>query len=382
MTRRSILEYAGAVRTRYAGAGKAEKGRILDELTKVTGLHRKAAIRLLAQRHRVASQKRGRPRRYSLEARAALSTVWEVSDHVCSKRLRPFLPELVSAMKRHGEMAISPEAERQLLDMSSSTIDRVLHPLRLRVKRRPFSMTKPGTLLKSAIPIRTFGDWTEHEPGFLEIDLVAHCGESAEGFYLYTLSAVDVASGWQECVPVWGKGQSRVGSAVHQLHQRLPFSILGLDSDNGGEFINRAMVDYCDRHHIKFTRSRSYKKNDSCHVEQKNWSVVRRLVGYDRFTSKMAFAALRDVYELVRLYVNFFQPTAKLLRKKRQGARVYKVYDTAQTPYQRLLRSNTLSAEKRREMEAVYNALNPAVLRRQMQERLERLWTLAQRHPY
>lgn len=382
MTRRSILEYAEAVRPRYRGATKVEKGKILDEFTKVTGQHRKAAIRLLALRRAASHGRRGRPRYYSPEARAALGAVWEVSDHLCSKRLCPFLPELVSVLRRHGELPISREAEKQLLDMSPSTIDRVLHPLRLRVKRRPFSTTRPGSLLKTAIPIRTFSDWTEQKPGFLEIDLVAHCGESAGGFYLYTLSTVDVATGWQECAPVWGKSQSRVGSAVHHLRERLPFCLLGLDSDNGGEFINYGLFEYCQRHRINFTRSRSYKKNDSCHIEQKNWSVVRRLVGYDRFTSKAAFAALKDVYEAARLYVNFFQPNLKLLRKSRQGARVHKVYDTAQTPYQRLLKCGALAEGKRRELAMIYNALDPVVLRRQMEERLEHLWTLAVRHPY
>ncbi len=382
MTRRSILEYAEVMRPRYRGAARAEKGEILDEFTRVTGLHRKAAIRLLNHRAgRKAGVRRGRPRRYDIAVAGTLRAVWEASDHLCSKRLQPFLPELVAALRRHGELSVAPEIESALCRISASTIDRLLHPWRHLVKRRPLSTTRPGSLLKSAIPIRTFGDWTENRPGFVEIDLVAHCGESVDGFYLTTLSAVDVATGWQECLPVWGKGQSRVGGAIHHLRdERLPFTLLGLDSDNGGEFINRGLYGYCQRHAIVFTRSRSYKKNDSCHVEQKNWSVVRRLVGYDRFTSRAAFAALRDVYEVVRLYVNFFQPTVKLQSKTRQGAKVRKVYDTAQTPYQRLLKSQALSEEKRREFTRVYEALDPVLLRRQMQERLERLWSLADRH--
>ena len=382
MTRRSVLEYAGAVRPRYAGANKGEKGRILDEFTKVTGLHRKAAIRLLARQPRVAGKKSGRPRRYGPEARSSLGILWEVSDHLCSKRLRPFLTELVSALKRHGEVTISQAAEAQLLDMSASTIDRVLHPLRLGVKRRPLTTTRPGSLLRSAIPIRTFSEWTENRPGFVEVDLVAHCGESAEGFYLTTLCGVNVATGWNECLAVWGKGHVRVRSAVHRLRQRLPCPLCGLDSDNGSEFINQSMFDYCRHAGITFTRSRSYKKNDSCHVEQKNWSIVRRLVGYDRYASPAAFKALGDVYDVARLYVNFFQPTLKLIKKSRNGARVRKTYDAAQTPYRRLLKSGALSEEKRLELATIYEALDPAVLRRQVQERLERLWGLAQHHPY
>jgi len=237
--------------------------------------------------------------------------------------------------------------------------------------------TKPGSLLKSSIPIRTFADWQEDRPGFLEVDLVSHCGESTEGFYLTTLCAVDVASGWSECVGVWGKGQERVGGAVHRLRQRLPFPLLGLDSDNGSEFINQHLYNYCKRERITFTRSRSYKKNDSCHVEQKNWSVVRRLIGYDRYSSKAALEALNRVYDLTRLYVNFFQPVMKLVEKTRHGARVHKVYDTAQTPYQRLLNARVLTETKRQELAATYYRLNPVTLLRQINNNLERLWDLA-----
>jgi len=210
-------------------------------------------------------------------------------------------------------------------------------------------------------------------------DLVAHCGESVEGFYLNTLSAVDVATGWYEPVTVWGKGQARVGGAVYDLQKRLPMPLLGLDSDNGSEFINQSLYDYCRRNRITFTRSRSYKKNDSCHVEQKNWSVVRRTIGYDRFNSRSAFEALGDVYTLVRLYINFFQPVLKLVAKSRQGAKVHKVFDTARTPYQRLLDSGALTEGKKRELASIYVALNPARLLKQIRRDTEHLWTLAER---
>jgi hypothetical protein len=201
--------------------------------------------------------------------------------------------------------------------------------------------------LKNSTPIRTFSDWDENKSGFLEADLVAHCGDSAEGFYLTTLSTVDVATGWSEPVAVWGKRQERVGGAVHHVRKQLPMAMLGLDSDNGSEFINRSLYDYCQRNDITFTRSRSYKKNDSCHVEQKNWTVIRRVIGYDRYSPKAAFKALGDVYALLRLYINFFQPVSKLMRKSWHGAKVHKVYDIAQTPYQRLLSSGVLTEEKR-----------------------------------
>jgi hypothetical protein len=213
----------------------------------------------------------------------------------------------------------------------------------------------------------------------MEADLVAHCGESVEGFYLTTLSTVDVASGWTEPKGVWGKGQSRVRAAVHRVRQRLPFPMLGLDSDNGTEFINQHLYSYCRDEGIAFTRSRAYKKNDSCHVEQKNWSVVRRLVGYDRYSSQAALEALNHVYDLVRLYVNFFQPMMKLVSKTRHGARVHKVYDMARTPYQRLLQSGVLTEAKKQELAATYRGLNPIQLLEQINESLECLWKLADR---
>ncbi len=379
MTRRSILEYVQALRNRYFGAAKGEKGKILDEFTKVTGLHRKAAIRLLNRPSRPrAGKRRGRPGKYGTVAAEALRAVWEASDRLCSKRLQPFLPEMIKVLRQHGEQQIDTFTEGQLCRMSPSTIDRLLRPCRRLGGRRGLTTTRPGSLLKNAIPIRTFADWQENKSGFLEIDLVAHCGESTEGFYLNTLCAVDVATGWLECLPVWGKGQTRVRSAVHRMRQRLPFALLGLDSDNGSEFINQCFYTYCSREKITFTRSRAYKKNDSCHVEQKNGNVVRRLVGYDRYTSRAAYQCLDRLYYNVRLYMNFFQPTMKLQSKTRHGARVYKVYETAQTPYQRQLQSAVLNDSQRAEMAATYHSLNPVLLLNQINSNLEQLWRLAE----
>jgi hypothetical protein len=361
-------------------AKRKEKGIILDHFIQVTGYHRKAAIRLLRRDGSPRQGKRrGRRPRYGPEAVETLRKVWEASDRLCSKRLKPFLGELVRVMRQHSELAVNATMEAELCQMSPSTIDRRLRPWRRLGGRHPLTTTRPGSLLKSSIPIRTFADWTEEQPGFLEVDLVAHCGESTEGFYLTTLCAVDVASGWSECVGVWGKGQQRVGGAVHRLRQRLPFPLLGLDSDNGSEFINQHLYNYCRREGITFTRSRSYKKNDSCHVEQKNWTVVRRLVGYDRYTSRAALERLNLVYATLRHYVNFFQPTMKLVSKTRNGARVHKVYDTAKTPYQRLLESGLLTPAKRAEMAATYWGLNPVLLLSQLNGHLEQLWKLADR---
>jgi len=379
VTRRSRMEYVQALRKRYFRAAKEEKGKMLDEFTQVTGLHRKAAIRLLNRPDAPGGNKRhGRPAMYK-DVLQPLIAIWEASDRLCSKRLQPFLPEMIRVLRQHGEQQIDASKEAQLCRISPSTIDRLLRPCRKLGGRRGLTTTRPGSLLKSLIPIRTFADWQENKPGFMEIDLVAHCGETTEGFYLNTLCAVDVASGWTECLPVWGKGQERVGGAVHRVRQRLPFPLLGLDSDNGSEFINQHLFTYCQREKISFTRSRSYKKNDSCYVEQKNGNVVRRLVGYDRYTSKAAYQCLERLYDSVRLYMNFFQPTMKLVSKTRHGAKVNKAYDTARTPYQRLLEAGMLTEVKQQKLAATYHGLNPVLLLKQINSNLEQLWRLAVR---
>jgi hypothetical protein len=380
VTRQSIKEYLEAIRGRYHKASKEEKGKILDEFTQVTHLHRKAAIRLLNRVYESSGKKRrGRKRKYDSVVVESLKTIWEASDRLCSKRLKPFMPEILEVLRHHDELHVNADIQAQLCEMSPATIDRRLRQWRRVGGRRGFTTTRPGNLLKNMIPIRTFTDWQENQPGFLEIDMVAHCGESTEGFYLNTLCAVDVWSGWTECMPVWGKWQVRVRSAVHKIRRRLPFPMRGVDSDNGSEFINRCFYTYCQLEKINFTRSRSYKKNDSCHVEQKNGNVVRRLVGYDRYASKAAYQCLDRLYYLVRLYMNFFQPTMKLVRKTRNGAKVHKVYEMAQTPYQRLLTAGVLTEAKKAELVAIYSGLNPVTLLKQINTNLEQLWRLVDR---
>jgi hypothetical protein len=380
VSRRSIQEYAGAIRHRYNRAEKKEKARILNEFVQATGLHRKSAIRLLNREEGAGGgRRRGRPRLYGADVVVVLKVAWEASDCLCSRRLRPFLPELIRVLKREGELELSQETEARLCQLSESSIDRITRRWRLGSVRRGLSTTRPGTLLKSAIPIKTFTEWEDTKPGFIQADLVAHCGDSTEGFFLNTLSTVDVATGWHEPMAVWGKTQDRVGAAVHYVREHLPMPMLGLDSDNGSEFINRGLYDYCRRNQITFTRSRSYKKNDSCHIEQKNWCVVRRTVGYQRLSSKAAYEALADLYTVLRLYINFFQPVLKLVGKSRNGARVHKVYDEAQTPYQRLLASGVLAEDKKRALANIYGALNPVALLRQLRQAQQRLWTLGDR---
>ena len=379
MTLKSIQEYVAAIRGRYRKGSRSEKGKILDEFVKVTGYHRKAAIRVLLKKVKSGVSQRGRPPSYSAVLQP-LKTIWEISDRLCSKRLQPFIPEMIQVLRRQGEIHLDSDIQAQLTKLSPSTIDRMLHPYRQKGGRKPLSATRRNKLLKSSIPIRTFADWKENKPGFLEIDTVAHCGESAAGFYLNTLCSVDVATSWTECVPVWGKGQERVKSAVHRIRRRLPFPLRGLDSDSGSEFLNFCFNRYCQEEKITFTVSRPYKKNDSCFVEQKNGNIVRRLVGYDRYSSKTAYQSLERLYNIVRLYMNFFQPTMKLITKTRHGAKVHKVYDTAQTPYQRLLESNELNISKKAELASIYSGLNPVCLLKQLNENLDQLWKLSEHH--
>jgi len=377
MTAKSIQEYAEIMRKRYIKAGKKEKGKILDEFIKVTGYHRKSAIRVLLKRSQPKNSQRGHPTSYS-SVLQPLKSIWEASDRLCSRRLQPFIPEMIRVLRRQGEIHIDSDIQAQLTKLSPSTIDRMLRPYRQRGGRRPLSATQRSKLLKNSTPIRTFADWQENKPGFLEIDTVAHCGESVAGFYLNTLCSVDVASSWTECVPVWGKGQERVKSAVHRIRGRLPFPLLGLDSDSGSEFLNLCFNRYCQEEKIIFTVSRPYKKNDSCYVEQKNGNIVRRLVGYDRYSSRMAYQSLGRLYDIVRLYVNFFQPTMKLIGKTRQGAKVHKEYATAQTPYQRLLKSGVLNDSPKAKLATIYKGLNPVRLLKQINDTLDQLWKMAE----
>ena len=379
MNRNSIHEYAGAIRERYRKASRRQKGVILEEFCKTTGYHSKAAIRLLRSTPRSSTIRRGQPPRYGLAEKDALKTAWEAADRICSKRLAPFLPSLLESLERHEEMVLTEGLRCKLAGISPATIDRLLSPVRNQAVRRPYSQRKSSSALKAQIPIRTFGEWADVAPGSFQVDLVLHCGESTEGLYLTTLVATDVATGWTECEAVWGKGQQRVGSGVHRIRQGVPFAMRELHSDNGGEFINEVLYPWCKREGIKFTRGRSYKKNDQAYVEQKNWSVVRRLVGYDRYASKASFKQLREVYVALSLYVNFFQPIRKLIGKEREGAKVKKKYDLSQTPYQRLLASRVLGEAQQSSLEDLYRGLNPVKLRLEIDEALEALWKLAER---
>jgi len=376
MSQRSKRELLEAIRPRYLKANKSGKTKMLDEFVAATGYHRKYAIRLLKNGPAPKGRKRkGRRKVYQGEVVQALIQVWEICGRICSKRLQPFLPEIVTVLERHEELQISPDTKALLLRMSRSTIDRCLQPARFE-RRRGLSTTKPGSLLKKAIPVRTYAQWDDARPGFVEMDLVAHCGETTAGQYLNTLNVVDISTGWTECLAVYQKTQQAVFEAVLQLRQRLPFPLLGIDSDNGGEFINDILFRYCQSEQITFTRSRPYKKNDQAHVEQKNWSVVRHLIGYDRFETQAELSILSAIYDDLRLYVNFFQPVLKLIGKDQIDGKTIKRYDLAATPFRRVLASNEVSLQVKARLTGLYFQLNPVTLRNRIDQNVAKLWKL------
>lgn len=380
MSLKSKNELVEVVRPRYLKASKVEKQKILDEFTSATGYHRKHAIRVLKNKVQVQNRLKGKPKTYPRvycgEVVQALEQIWEIYGHICSKRLQPFLPEAIRVLERCQEIELSEETKELLLKISSASIDRCLRPIRLQTPHG-LSTTKPGSLLKTLIPVRTFTDWDEQRPGFLEIDLVAHCGNTTEGQFLCTLTCTDLCTGWTEVTGLLHRSQEVVSEALCRMRRRLPFPLLGIDSDNGGEFINDLLYHYCLDEKITFTRSRPYQKNDQAHVEQKNWSVVRHTVGYDRWETEQELALLESIYDDLRLYLNFFQPSLKLIAKERIGNQTLKRYDTAKTPYQRVLERKDISFEAKARLTHLYIQLNPAELRRRMDLKIAKLWKLS-----
>ena len=355
-TRREVVERVVPL---YQEASLAQKVHLLDQVVAVTGYARTYAISLL--NHAPPGQRtiqRRRPSRYPAHVQQALVEVWKAANYICAKRLIPFLPTLMATLQRQGHLHLSEECRRQLLAMSPSTAERLLRSQHKPAPRRR-ATTQAGHLLKSQIPIRTFQQWDDTRPGFLEADLVAHTGGQSAGCSLYTLTLTDVATGWTECLPLLYKNPEPVLSAFQQARALFPFPILGLDVDNGGEFLNVLLMHYCEAEQITFTRGRECLKADQCFVEQKNGAIVRQMIGYDRLIGEQAYQQLRELYRAIRLYVNCFQPSMKLLSKHQEGGKIRKVYDEAKTPMQRLMLSGVLSAESLRQLDEVVQALDP-----------------------
>jgi hypothetical protein len=377
MSQRSKRELWETIQPRYLRATKTGKKNILDEFIATTGYHRKYAIRILKHGYpRGHYKKKGKAPVYRGEVVQALEEIWEIYGRICSKRLHPFLPEGIRILERCKEINLAPEVKQLLLNMSRSTIDRCLRPARFKSKVHGLSTTKPGTLLKKMIPVRTFADWNEDQPGFMEIDLVAHCGESGEGQFLNTLTCTDICTGWTEPIALRRRSSQVVRDALHNLRPELPFPLLGLDSDNGSEFINDLLYNYCLGEQITFTRSRPYKKNDQSYVEQKNWSVVRHTIGYDRLESDEEFELLTSIYSDLRLYINFFQPVLKLVFKGRVDNKFIKTYDLAKTPYQRIMTRSDIPLSTKAYLADLYVKLNPVELRNSIDRKVANLWNL------
>jgi len=371
---------------RYRQADRKAKGAILDQVMSVTGYNRCYATQRLRDWGRrelppagagkgpptalaggsAITNRRTRPRVYDVKVVGALTRVWRIAGGICGKRLAPFLAELVPILERHEELVLDAATRAKLLAISAASIDRALAEEKAAYRLKERGGTRPSSSLLHQIPIQTHAEARADRPGFVEIDLVGHDGGSTSGEYVQTLDVTDRYSGWTETQAVRNKAQQWVFAALKDIRQRLPFPLLGIHSDGGSEFINQQLLEYCQHEGIEFTRSRSGNKNDNCHVEQKNYSVVRQTVGYFRYETERHLELLNRHYVVLRPYTNYFQPMVKLLEKTRLGSRIRKHYDKAKTPYQRLLTWDGWTKDDRERAAVMYQHLNPAALRRQL----------------
>lgn len=382
MTMSTKQELLRAALTRYLGADKHQKTKILDELAANTRMHRKAVVRALRREQMRdplrPSRKRGPKTRYGPAVTAALEELWEMSGMLCAERLRPIIPDYLEPLKRDGMWQHTQETTALLLRMSMGTMkDRITG---FKKARHPHgkSTTKPSQL-KEIIPVRR-GPWDNPAPGFGEIDTVVHCGSTLAGDMAYTVNYTDITTTWAECAAQLNKGQRRTLDSIKAIRERLPWKLKGLDPDSGSEFVNWHCKGWCDAEGIALTRSRPNHKNDNAHIEQKNYTVVRKVLGYTRIETDEAIALMNKLYAGPwRLFVNFFQPTMKCIQKKRVGSRYVRKYDTPQTPYQRALADERMSTEVKAELTAVKEALNPLVLRKEIDTLVGKIFNSARR---
>jgi hypothetical protein len=362
LTRAARIQLAGLLRRRYQAASGRAKKQILNEFVAISGYHPKYAIHLLNAAEPGASVRRTRvrPALYDAAAKQALIVLWEASDRVCGKRLKPLLRILLPALERHEHLKLDGAIRAKVLAMSAATIDRLLRAPRQATHAKKRRRVVPE--IRRRVRVRTFADWNDPPPGSMEMDLVAHCGETTRGSYVHSLVLTDIASGWTECVPLVVRESTLLVEALDRIRIGLPFSLQALDVDNGNEFLNQTMIEYCLRHGIELTRSRPYRKNDQAWIEQKNGAVVRKLLGYRRFEGIAAAKALARLYGASRLFVNFFQPSFKLAEKHRQGAQVTKRYHPPETPCERLLQADAVPEPTKSKLREVAGDLDPLKL--------------------
>lgn len=382
MSSKSKREYLEAIYLRYRRASRKNKVIILDEFCAACRYHRKHAIRLLKKFTRFIKPKKKKRGRTPLYSKGVivnpLKKIWLAANLPCSKRLKAVLPLwLPGYVQEYGDLP--SEVSEALLTVSPATIDRLLKPVRVKYKGRGRSTTKPGTLLRKQIPIKT-NQWDESRPGFLEADTVAHCGTSMAGMFAFTIDCVDIATGWTEQRAVWGKGETDVLAQIKDIEVSLPFPLLGFDSDNGGEFLNYHLLrHFTEREQrVQFTRSRAYHKDDNSHIEQKNWTHVRQWLGYDRFDIPEIVPLLNKLYKTEwRLFHNFFCPSVKLIAKQRIASKTIKRYDKPKTPYQRVMDSPHISLSTKQKLTKLFKELNPFHLRKAMEDKLKKIFLLS-----
>jgi len=379
MSCESKQEYIQVQKRRYRRAGRERKTQLLDEVCAVCGYDRKHAIKVLNGTLKPSAGKRGRTSQYSdPELLKALKTLWLRSGLLCGKRLKQALPLWLKHYERHHGK-LSDESRTKLLKISPASIDRLLKPYKAQHRRKRNAGTKPGTLLKNQIPIRTSNEDIDR-PGYLEADTVAHCGGSMSGDFIWSITYTDIQSTWTSLRAVWNKGYEGVRDQTRDVEKTLPFKILGFDCDNGSEFLNHHLRRYlCDRPRpVRFTRSRAYRKNDNAHVEQKNWTHVRELLGYDRLDHPAMLSELNLLYRDWENLNNFFKPSLKLKSKVRVKSRYVKKYDTPATAFERLKASGILSAEQQSRLQTRYDSLDPFVLEQRIQCRLRKIEKMKQ----
>ena len=383
MTTMAKKELIDEVKPRYLKADKKEKGRILDEFCSNAGYARKYATRILQagyDYHRVKNEgRKNRDRKYDSKIMSKVIKLWEFLEYPCGARLEPCLVSTAEAFERCGAMRIDVIERKQLSEISAKTLDRRLEKEReIRKLDRTRGTTRHGSLLKSSIPIR-ITNWDTNKIGFMEMDTVAHNGGDPSGEFIYSLDLVEIATGWSEQYAVKGRGETGIIRSIDEIKADLPFKLLGLDSDGGSEFINWNTVRYCEKNKLFFTRSRPDRKNDNAYVEQKNYTHIRKWLGYGRYDTMEQLAAINDLYRNeMRLFNNFFRPVMKIVSKEKINNSICrKKYDIARTPYQRLLDSNAITAKQKNELTKTYLSLNPIELKRKIDQKIEKIKRMA-----